>query len=222
MKSYRTRWDFIRPYVEGKKVLDVGPAELVGTAHKHKEERWLHKKMASVAAEVIGLEINEEQARALRNMGYDIRLGDAESFDLSETFDVIVAGELIEHLSNPGEFLKCTRRHLRPNGILLLTTPNRFGGLAFLKVLRRNRVSSYNKPIAKHVIYFDEDSIKSLLTRYGFSDIVITYYEAVGDLPKDRKTRLLNAFLRRYRPVLLSGLLVSALVREGSARDDEG
>jgi 2-polyprenyl-3-methyl-5-hydroxy-6-metoxy-1,4-benzoquinol methylase len=213
MRSYRTRWDFVRPYVEGKKVLDVGPAELVGTIHRYKEERWLHKKMASVATEVIGLEINEEQVGALRNMGYDIRLGDAEAFALSETFDVIVAGELIEHLSNPGEFLKCARRHLRPNGILLLTTPNRYGALAFLKLLRRNRVPSYDKPIAKHVTFFDEDSIRSLLTRYNFVDIVVSYYETVGAPPKHFKIKLLNAFLRRYRPMLLPGLLVSAHAR---------
>ena len=212
MRSYRTRWDFIRPYVENKKVLDIGPAELIGTVHRFKEARWLHGKIASVATEVIGLEINEEQVDALRDMGYDIRLGDAESFYLGETFDVVVAGELIEHLSNPGKFLECARRHLRPNGVLLLTTPNRFSALAFLKVLRRNQVPSYDKPIAKHVIYFDEDSDKNLLTRYGFSDIIIAYYEAVGDPPKDFRTQLLNAFLRRYRPVLLSGLLVSARV----------
>lgn len=222
MRSYRTRWDFVRPYVEGKRVLDVGPAELVGTVHRQKEERWLHKKIASVATEVIGLEINEEQVRSLRNMSYDIRLGDAESFDLGETFDVVVGGELIEHLSNPGRFLECAQRHLRPNGVLLLTTPNRFGALAFLKVLRRNRVPSYDKPIAKHVMFFDEDSIRSLLTCYGFSDIIVAYYETVGALPKDLKTRLLNALLRRYRPVLLPGLLVSARVGEGSIRDDEG
>jgi SAM-dependent methyltransferase len=220
MKSYRTRWDFIEPYVEGKKVLDVGPAELVGTVHRFKEERWLHKRIASVTTKVVGLEINTEQMRALRDMGYDIRLGDAESFDLGETFDVVVAGELIEHLSNPGKFIECARRHLGPNGVLLLTTPNRFGALAFLKVLRRNRVPSYDKPIDKHVLYFDEDSIKSLLTRHGYSDIVVAYYETVGGPAKDFKTRLLNAFLRRYRPVLLSGILVSAFWKEGSVRDD--
>ncbi len=222
MKSYRTRWDFVKSYVENKKVLDVGSAELVGTVHRSKEERWLHKKIVSVANKVVGLEINEEQVLALRDMGYDIRLGDAESFDLGETFDVIVAGELIEHLSNPGKFLDCARRHLRPNGVLLLTTPNRFGALVFLKVLQRGRVPSYNKPISKHVMYFDEDSIKSLLNRYGFLDIIVSYYEAVGALPEDLKTRLLNAFLRRYRPVFLSGILVSARVGEGGVRDKSG
>jgi SAM-dependent methyltransferase len=210
MKVFRTRWAFIETYVVKKTVLDIGPAELVGTVHRAKEERWLHKKTASVATRVVGLEINEEQISALRGMGYDVRLGDAEGFDLDERFDVVLAGELIEHLSNPGRFLECARRHLYPDGILLLTTPNRFSAIAFLKALRRNQIPVYGKPIAKHVMCFDEDTIRSLLIRHGFSDISVDYYESVGASPTAYKIRLVNALLRRFRPMLLSGLLVSA------------
>jgi SAM-dependent methyltransferase len=213
VKVYSTRWDFIRPYVEGRKVLDIGPAELVGTVHKFKEERWLHAEMSSVATQVVGLEVSEEQVNALCSMGYDLRLGNAEGFYLGETFDVVVAGELIEHLSNPGKFLECARGHLHPDGVLLLTTPNRFSAIAFMQVLRRNQVPVYCKPIARHVVYFDEDSIRSLLIRHGFSDVSVAYYESVGASPQALKARLVNEFLRRFRPVLLSGLLVAACTR---------
>ena len=33
--------------------------------------------------------------------GYNIIKGNAEIFDFEEEFDIIIAGELIEHLSNP-------------------------------------------------------------------------------------------------------------------------
>jgi len=221
VKVYRTRWAFIKPFVVDKTVLDIGPAELVGTINRDKEERWLHKKIASVATRVVGLEINEEQVSALRAMGYDIRQGDAEDFDLGERFDIVVAGELVEHLSNPGRFLECARRHLHPGGILLLTTPNRFSAGAFLTVLRRNRVPSYEKPIAKHVMYFDEDSIRSLLTRHGFTNISVSYYEWVGAPPKGLWVRLVNVLLRRFRPSLLSGLLVAAHAPAGQSTHDD-
>jgi SAM-dependent methyltransferase len=214
VKVFRTRWAFIEPYVVNKTVLDVGPAELVGTVNRDKEERWLHKKIAAVAARVVGLEVSEEQVKALRGMGYDVRWGNAEDFDLGEEFDVVLAGELIEHLSNPGRFLECARRHLRPGGVLLLTSPNRFSALEFLKVLRRGVAPVYNKAIAKHVVYFDEDAIKSLLARHGFCDVSVDYYESVGAVSQGFKVGFVNAWLRRFRPVLLAGLLVSARVAE--------
>lgn len=210
MMVYQTRWDFIEPYVQGRRVLDVGATELVGTVHWRKKERWLHGKIAQVASRVVGLDKNCEQVDALRHEGYDIRQGNAESFELGERFEVIVAGELIEHLSNPGDFLDCVKRHLTLRGFLILTTPNRFNALAFLKAARRNRIPTYDKPIDKHVLYFDEDALRNLLLRHGLIPMDIAYYESVGSPPRDAKTRLLMTLLRRYRPVLLPGLLMAA------------
>jgi SAM-dependent methyltransferase len=212
MNVYRTRWEFVEPWVKGKAVLDVGPAELVGTVNKFKEERWLHKLVASAASRVVGLELSLEQVQALRELGYDIRQGDAEAFSLGETFDVVLAGELIEHLSNPGAFLDCARHHLNPGGILLLTTPNRFDAYKFLKTVQTGHIPGYHKPIAKHVCYFDENSLKDLLARYGFGDAVIGYAEVVSRPPTRLKVRTLNRLLRRYRPSLLPVLLVAACV----------
>lgn len=71
--------------------------------------------------------------------GYDIQLNDA-SLNYSELiqdkveniishfperrFDTIICGELIEHLFNPYGFLQDIQSLLRPDGILLLSTPN--------------------------------------------------------------------------------------------------
>lgn len=209
MKVYQTRWEFIEPFVRGRTVLDIGPAELLGTVHKFKEDRWIHKLVVSVASKVVGLEINMEQVKALRELGYDIRHGNAESFSLDETFDVVLAGELIEHLSNPGAFLDCVRRHLNSNGVLLLTTPNRFDAYRFLTTVQTGKIPAYNKPIAKHVFYFDENCLKDLLTRHGFCEITVNYAETVGR-PLTKLRRVFNRLLRRYRPNLLPVLLVSS------------
>lgn len=210
MKVYQTRWEFIEPFVRDKTVLDIGPAELLGTVHKFKEDRWIHKLVVSVASKVVGLEINMEQVKALRELGYDIRYGNAESFSLDETFDVVLAGELIEHLSNPGAFLDCARCHLNSDGILLLTTPNRFDAHKFLRTVQTGAIPIYNKPIAKHVCYFDENCLKDLLIRHGFCKINSNYAETVGKPPTGLKVRIFNKLLRHSRPNLLPVLLVSA------------
>jgi len=208
--SFKTRWEFIEQYVKDKKVLDIGPAELTGTTNRDKLEWAIWPRINSFAKIVVGLEENEEQVLALKKMGYDVRLGDAESFDLKETFDVIVAGELIEHLSNPGLFLECAKSHLKSDGLIILTTPNRFSVTVFISAMRRNRIPKYDKPIAKHVAYYDENCLRDLLSRHGFSKINISYYEYVGKLDSRLTTKIKNFLLRRYRVQFLDGLLVAA------------
>jgi SAM-dependent methyltransferase len=210
MDVFTYRWDFLRPLVEGKSVLDVGPAELVGTVNKKKRERWIHGQMAEVATRLVGIEASEEQVQALRTEGFDIRLGDAETFDLGEEFDVIVAGELIEHLSNPGVFLERARRHLRPGGVLALTTPNRYGALSILAVLRTGEHPRYLKPLAKHVVYFDSDSLSSLLERHGFGNVDVSYCRWVGAESSSWARRRFVDVVSRLRPTMLSTMLVTA------------
>ena len=216
-----TRWDFVRPHVQGVSVLDIGPAELVGTVNRYKFDRWIHKRITEVAKRVVGLEVNQEQVQALRDMGYSIVLGDAEDFALAERFDVILAGELIEHLSNPGKFLDCAWRHLKPGGKLLLTTPNRYGVLALFSVIQSGKVPTYRKPIAKHVAYFDGDALTSLLSRHGFTDTYIDYCKWVGAPSPSRRDRFLTDITSRYRPVLLPVLLAVTHKADLAATNDE-
>ena len=208
MKSYLTRWEFIEPYVHEKEVLDVGPAELMGTANRFKLQNSIHERISHVANNLIGLEKNSEQIQPLRELGYNIQQGDAEQFELDEDFDVIIAGELVEHLSNPGLFLDCARNHLREDGVILLTTPNHFSLGAFLSAFVHNRIPAYSKPIAKHVACYDENLLQDLLRRHGFTDFTVAYYQWVGKPREKYTSRIINSLLRRFRPNFLSGLMV--------------
>lgn len=204
------RWDFLRPLVEGKDVLEIGPAELVGTVNRQKRERWIHGRIAEAANRLVGIEISEEQAEALRAEGYDIRVGDAQTFDVGEAFDVIVAGELIEHLSNPGLFLDRALSHLRPGGVLALTTPNRYSAQSIRAVVRSGVHPPYRKPIAKHVVYFDGDSLPALLERHGFHDVTVCYCKWVGAESSSWRERTFVELVSRFRPTMLSTLLAKA------------
>lgn len=54
--------------------------------------------------------------------------GNAENFDLGQgRYDLVVSFQVIEHLYNPSAMLENVRGHLKPGGILLVTTPNLSG-----------------------------------------------------------------------------------------------
>lgn len=212
-KIVTTRWEVIENYVKGKDVFDVGCAELIGTTTDGKKKsRWIHDKIAKVAKNLIGIDINEKQVILLKEMGYNIIVGDVTTVDLKRKFDVIVAGELIEHLSNPGIFLDNMKRHLKKEGVLILTTPNRFDFITFVKSFFHNSIPDYNKPISKHVMYFDENSISALLKRHGFESIEIVYYWTFAKDYDSRWTRMLLRLVIRFRPSFVRGIVVVSKV----------
>lgn len=169
--SYQPRFDVVRDYVTGKSVLDLG------CSSGNWREDWIHGQMAKVAAEVVGLDINQDAIKELNERGYDIRFGNAEDFDFDRTFDVVHGGELIEHLENPGGMLRSARRHLGPEGRLVLTTPNAFAISNFIYRLKGNpRING------DHTCWYCEDTLGQLLGRVGFEVVEVRYlhYKAPG------------------------------------------
>jgi 2-polyprenyl-3-methyl-5-hydroxy-6-metoxy-1,4-benzoquinol methylase len=75
----------------------------------------------------IGVEIDEREAAIAREKRLDVRVGHAGRYDAGSRFDVVIASEVIEHMLQPQSLLDNAARHLRPNGVLLLTTPNGYG-----------------------------------------------------------------------------------------------
>ena len=167
MKVIKDRWDIIGPLVRGKTVLDIG---CVG-ANKKDTPIWLHGKIKAVAKELTGLEIDATYIDELNAKGYNIIYGDCETVDLKRKFQVIVASEVIEHLSNPGLFFANMKRHLSPDGLLIITTPNRFDGIQVMSCILRNYIPEYSKPYALHVHYYDENTLRYLFERYGYEEL---------------------------------------------------
>lgn len=126
MPDISDRIEFLRSRCAGKSVLDIGCVA-------HAEERldapdWLHRHIVDAAASCVGVDILETGIEAMRAAGYD-----AVAHDLSTglgplgsrgPFDVIVAGELIEHVTDLDFLFEIAREALAPGGELLLTTPN--------------------------------------------------------------------------------------------------
>jgi len=143
-------------------VLDIGcvhhSAEVANTA------KWLHKYLYGKAKYVLGMDILECEVEKLRNSGYNVIVADAENFKLDQKFDVIIAGELIEHLSNPGKFLERCKDHLKDKGKLILTTPNAWCILNLISVIFKG----FPPLNVEHTCWYDKKTVAQLLDRYGF------------------------------------------------------
>lgn len=77
-------------------------------------------------AEVCGLDINPVAAQIASGKGFRVFCEDIDAFSSknNSVFDALCAFQLLEHISHPLVFLKCALRLLRPNGLLILATPN--------------------------------------------------------------------------------------------------
>ena len=84
---------------------------------------------------------------------------------LKETFDVILAGEMIEHLSNPGLFLRGIKRFMNRETILLITTINAYCGMRNVIYALRGK-GGKNEPVHQdHVAYYSYSTLKLLVER---------------------------------------------------------
>lgn len=73
-----------------------------------------------------GVVVGFDRQRVCIPSNYDSAVvGDVNEFSFTpESFDTVIAGEIIEHLEKPVRFLRGCYRLLRPNGRLILSTPN--------------------------------------------------------------------------------------------------
>jgi len=82
------------------------------------------------AKEVWGIDVQKEKINKLRKEGHKVVFDNVQRLEnlkkLNKKFNVIVAGEIIEHLENPGLFLDNIKNFLNDDGILIITTPNIF------------------------------------------------------------------------------------------------
>lgn len=165
--SEQIAWDdhkirFAVSHCRGKDVLDIGCVH--HNPENYKSKYWLHKALKQVANTLDGIDIYEDGVNYLRTLGYNVLVGDAQNFYTGKTYDVIVAGDLIEHLDNPGEFLDCCKGHLRGGGKLLLTTPNPWYWRFFVKAAL---FRGHARPNPEHTIWLCPTVLGHLLSRHG-------------------------------------------------------
>lgn len=155
-----TKVDFILRHCRGRRVLDVGCVQHTWE-QSLRNPNWLHQKLREVSAACVGVDYLADDVDRLRDLGYDIVAGDVLRDDPPGTFEVVVLGDLIEHLENPVRLLEYAAAALEPGGKVLVTTPNATYLGQFVTVLARRRPAIN----PEHVVIFDPFTFRNLIER---------------------------------------------------------
>jgi SAM-dependent methyltransferase len=121
--------------------------------------------------QVVGLDVDRAALAKAEALGIETVVADVEEplpFE-DESFDAVVAGELLEHLRFPDALVAEARRVLRPRGVFVGSVPNAFRVQSRLRFLR-------GKPPEDdptHLHMYSPAQVRGLL--HGFADVRIEY-----------------------------------------------
>ncbi|MFQ5802355.1 MAG: class I SAM-dependent methyltransferase [Candidatus Methylomirabilales bacterium] len=213
-----SRDEFIVGRCAGKRVLHLG---CVGSHAALYVGQSLHLRIAAVARRVVGVDIDEGGLDRLRERGLKkLILGDVQELDklpICGPFEVIIAGEILEHLPNPGKCVEAVGRIMEPEMTrLIVTVPNAFSmrGLFSVLLFEREAVRS------DHNFYFSYVTMSNLLCARGFRIHEIFTYSnlrpAMSGIKRLAK-RALNGWLLRFRPFVAEGLIFVVDKPDGGA-----
>lgn len=116
--------------------------------------------------ELVGVDADREALAAAQELGIETHWADLDEplpFD-DENFDVVVAGELLEHLRDPRRVVVDVRRVLRPGGTFVASVPNAY------RLKNRVRFALGRKPEddPTHLHMFSPSDVQELLN--GFEE----------------------------------------------------
>ena len=204
--SQTPRVDEALRQVVGPAVLDLGCSGQAGRRSNFTSENWLHGRLMRAFPDAWGLESSSENIAALSAAGIgNIHQGDAQDFNLGRRFNTVVAGELIEHLPNIGDFLDAVRQHLEPGGRLVITTPYPFNVFFMMYAWYRYPRTCSNP---EHTMWFCPSTIRTVASLHGYqlvSNRLVADYRR--DLPS-RAGRVIGYFgraMRWFAPLRLCG-----------------
>lgn len=155
---------FLQDRCRDRRVLDIGC--VAHDVERMRSPEWLHGRLAEVARECIGVDVLREGVDAMQAAGYRVLLADLRaglgSLETEAPFDVIVAGELVEHVESVDMLFRTASKALADKGELIITTPNPY---------EPSRVRAGQRGVVyenvDHIFYAMPSGIAELSERHG-------------------------------------------------------
>lgn len=147
-----------------KRVLDVGCAS-----------GYFARALAEHGCTVSGVDADADAAEQARPALAELVVGDLEQLDLvaelgKGRFDVVVFGDVLEHLRDPLPVLRQARTLLAPGGYVVISIPNVAHGAVRLQLLQgRFDYRPTGLLDSTHIRFFTRDNLEALLHDAGFA-----------------------------------------------------
>ncbi|MFA5992292.1 MAG: class I SAM-dependent methyltransferase [Candidatus Pacearchaeota archaeon] len=177
-KSDLVRFRRINKFIIGKDVLDIGSSE--GS---------LHELLKRSNPERIIFSMDK-----IGNVDFIVDLN--KPIKINKKFDTVIAGEIIEHLESPINFIKYCNSLLKIGGRIIITTPNA-SGLQYL--LNPNWCVNYEEYIG-HRQTFTIPMLNKLVEENKFEYLSSEYINAFWDRSP---LRFMSLFVKRLRPDIM-------------------
>ncbi len=207
------RVEFIKNACAGKKILHLGCTNYPYTKEAIENEMLLHTELGKTAKELYGFDYDQAGIDILQDSGvrnlFQADLEKLEKVELNETFDVIIAGEIIEHLRNPGLFLQGIQRFMNPETNLIITTVNAYCAFRFIVYGLRGK-GGENEPVhPDHVAYYSYKTLSLAINRENLT-VKDFYFYDIGDEHRPFNRWYYNVFndiCVKFSPQLSDGVI---------------
>jgi 2-polyprenyl-3-methyl-5-hydroxy-6-metoxy-1,4-benzoquinol methylase len=167
-RRHRAHAKLLEAVGTGNRVLDVGCSS-----------GYLARPLSERGNTIVGLELDPVAAHAAEEFCELVLVGDVETMDLPlepGSFDVVLGGDVIEHLRDPAATLARLRPLLRPGGRVVLSTPNVANWAIRLSLLSgRWRYTDRGILDRSHTHLFTRSTLAEAIERAGYQLVRIDY-----------------------------------------------
>jgi 2-polyprenyl-3-methyl-5-hydroxy-6-metoxy-1,4-benzoquinol methylase len=207
-----SRVDYILELARGaESIAHMGCTDAPYTDYRIANSQLLHAKLLEVNPSTVGIDVEAGAIAKLQRAFPDAWFEevDVTTEELPDllvgAFDLVVAGEVLEHVADAGSFLDGARRLLSPNGLLCVSVPNACSPKIGLRALLGREAVHPD-----HLTYYGPRTLVRALDQAGLRVVYLATYVA----EPGRIGRAVNIALRAahalFRGPVGEGLIATA------------
>ena len=176
--------EFIRTNIKNKNVLDIGAVAHSVERCLQKPDKWLHNIIRKESSNVVGVDILKDEVKKLNMLGYSFIADDALTMRLDTKYEVVVLGDIIEHISDFSSLLETIKYHMEDDGVCIITTPNPFAINRFFNIL----VDGWTNINSEHTCWICPQTMYQLLKRHDLEIINFNWLKTDFDMKTHNRT----------------------------------